>query len=54
MRRSRATLTLYASLACLGYLLNGLGVVLPQLRDELGLSRAEVATYPSAFALAYS
>jgi fucose permease len=51
VRRSRATLTLYASLACLGYLLNGLGVVLPQLRDELGLSRAEVATYPSAFAL---
>src|SRR5204863_3192982 len=51
VRRSRATLTLYASLACLGYLLNGLGVVRPQLRDELGLSRAEVATYPSAFAL---
>jgi MFS family permease len=51
VRRSRATLTLYASLACLGYLLNGLGVVLPQLRDELGLSRVEVATYPSAFAL---
>jgi fucose permease len=44
-------LTLYASLGCLGYLLNGLGVVLPQLRGELGLSRIEVAMYPSAFAV---
>ena len=51
MRRSRATLTLYAAFGCLGYLLNGLGVVLPELRGELGLSRAEVALYPSAFAL---
>ncbi|HYY79726.1 MAG TPA: hypothetical protein VFD04_11155, partial [Actinomycetes bacterium] len=50
MRRTRATLTLYAALACGGYLLNGLGVVLPQLRAELGLSRVEVALYPSTFA----
>jgi hypothetical protein len=49
--RSRATLTLYAALGCLGYLLNGLGTVLPELRDELALSRAEVALYPSGFAL---
>src|SRR5262245_7663045 len=49
--RSRATLTLYAALGCLGYLLNGLGAVLPELRDELALSRAEVALYPSGFAL---
>jgi hypothetical protein len=49
--RSRATLTLYAALGCLGYLLNGLGAVLPELREELALSRAEVALYPSGFAL---
>jgi len=51
MRRSRATLTLYAAFGCLGYLLNGLGVVLPELRRELGLSRVEVALYPSSFAV---
>jgi fucose permease len=51
MRRSRATLTLYAAFGCLGYLLNGLGVVLPELRGELGLSRVEVALYPSTFAI---
>lgn len=51
MRRSRATLTLYATFGCLGYLLNGLGVVLPELRGELGLSHVEVALYPSAFAI---
>jgi hypothetical protein len=51
MTRSRATLTLYAALGCLGYLLNGLGAVLPQLRDELALGRSEVALYPSGFAL---
>jgi fucose permease len=51
MRRSRATLTLYAAFGCLGYLLNGLGVVLPELRGELGLSRIEVALYPATFAI---
>lgn len=51
MTRSRATLTLYAALGCLGYLLNGLGAVLPELRGELALSRVEVALYPSGFAL---
>src|SRR6266508_596401 len=51
MRRSRATLTLYAAFGCLGYLLNGLGMVLPELRRELGLSRVEVALYPSSFAV---
>jgi hypothetical protein len=49
--RSRATLILYAALGCLGYLLNGLGAILPELRDELALSRVEVALYPSGFAL---
>lgn len=51
MRRTRATVTLYAALGCLGYVLTGLGVVLPELRDGLGLSRLEVALYPSAFAV---
>ena len=51
MRRSRATLTLYAAFGCLGYLLNGLGVILPELRGELGLSRVEVALYPATFAV---
>jgi fucose permease len=51
MRRSRATLTLYAAFGCLGYLLNGLGVVLPELRAELALSRVEVALYPATFAI---
>jgi fucose permease len=51
VKRSTATLTLYAAFGCLGYVLTGLGAILPELRDDLGLSRVEVALYPSAFAL---
>jgi hypothetical protein len=51
MTRSRATLALYAAFGCLGYMLVGLGAVLPELRLELDLSRAEVALYPQGFAL---
>jgi MFS family permease len=51
LRRDAATLALYGALGCLGYLFAGLGPVLPRLRDELGLGRAEVALYPSALAL---
>jgi fucose permease len=51
VKRTLATYALYATLGCLGYLLTGLGVILPQLRTELHVSRAEVALYPSAFSL---
>ncbi|MEO3829574.1 MFS transporter [Actinomadura sp. B10D3] len=47
----RGTLALYATFGCLGYLLTALGAVLPELREERGLPRAEAALYPSAFAL---
>ncbi|MBC6460837.1 MFS transporter [Actinomadura sp. HBU206391] len=49
--RTRNTLSLYAALGCLGYLLAGLGAILPQVRSERGLTRVEVGLYPSAFAL---
>ncbi|MEV0667475.1 MFS transporter [Actinomadura luteofluorescens] len=49
--RTRETLGLYAAFGCLGYLLTALGAILPQLREERGLPRAEAALYPSAFAL---
>ncbi|MEV4006128.1 MFS transporter [Actinomadura sp. NPDC049753] len=49
--RTAQTLGLYAAFGCLGYLLTGLGAILPQLREERGLPRAEAALYPSAFAL---
>jgi hypothetical protein len=51
LRRSATTWKLYAAYGVLGYLLAGFGVILPELRQELHLSRAEVALYPSAFAL---
>ncbi|WP_021597905.1 MFS transporter [Actinomadura welshii] len=47
----RGTLALYGTFGCLGYLLTALGAVLPELREERGLPRAEAALYPSAFAL---
>ncbi|GAA2092939.1 MFS transporter [Actinomadura alba] len=50
MSRTRNTLGLYAALGCLGYLLTGLGAILPRLQEERGLSRVEVGLYPSAFA----
>ncbi|TYB46210.1 MFS transporter [Actinomadura chibensis] len=51
LRRTSGTYGLYATFACLGYLLTALGAILPELRAERGLPRAEVALYPSAFAL---
>ncbi|MER6808734.1 MFS transporter [Spirillospora sp. NPDC000708] len=51
LRRTRGTLGLYGALGCLGYMLTALGAILPQLREERGLPRGEVALYPSAFAL---
>ncbi len=50
--RDRLTLVLYAALGMLGFLLNGIGAVLAPLQDQLGVSRAEVAFYPSLFAVA--
>jgi MFS family permease len=41
---------LYAVLACLGFMLNGLGAVLAPLQADLQVSRAQVAFYPSLFA----
>ncbi|NEA21912.1 hypothetical protein, partial [Actinomadura bangladeshensis] len=51
LRRASGTAGLYAMFGCLGYLLTGLGAILPELREERGLPRGEVALYPSAFAL---
>jgi MFS family permease len=50
--RDRLTLVLYAVLGLQGFLLNGIGAVLAPLQDQLGVTRAEVAFYPSLFALA--
>jgi hypothetical protein len=44
MVRDRLTLVLYAALGMLGFLLNGIGAVLAPLQEQLGVSRAEVAT----------
>ncbi|MBT2212953.1 MULTISPECIES: sugar MFS transporter [Actinomadura] len=49
--RTAGTLGLYAAFGCLGYLLTGIGAILPELRAERGLPRAEAALYSSAFAL---
>lgn len=49
--RDRPTLMTYLALGQLGYALNGLGPILPDLQRELLLSRAQVAAYPSLFAL---
>jgi fucose permease len=50
--RDRLTLVLYATLGMLGFLLNGIGAILAPLQEQLGVSRAEVAFYPSLFAVA--
>jgi MFS family permease len=50
LTRQRSTWLLYAVLACLGFLLNGLGAVLAPLQADLQVSRAQVAFYPSLFA----
>jgi hypothetical protein len=49
--RGARVLGMYASFGCLGYLLAGLGAILPELRAERDLPRGEAALYPSAFAL---
>ena len=51
LRRTSSTYGLYLALGCLGYMLTALGAILPELREERGLPRSEVALYPSAFAL---
>ncbi len=43
---------LYAALGMLGFLLNGIGSILAPLQQQLEVSRAEVAFYPSLFAVA--
>src|SRR6476659_2989772 len=50
--RDRLTLVLYTALGMLGFLLNGIGAILAPLQEQLGVSRAEVAFYPSLFAVA--
>ncbi|WP_433466929.1 MFS transporter [Spirillospora sp. CA-128828] len=49
--RTAGTIALYAMFGCLGYLLASFGSILPELREERDLPRAEAALYPSAFAL---
>jgi MFS family permease len=44
------TLLCYGAFGALGFLLNGLGPVLPPLQRELDVSRAQVAWYPTLFA----
>ncbi|HEX6234443.1 MAG TPA: MFS transporter [Jiangellaceae bacterium] len=50
MIRDTRTLALYAALGCLGYVLTGLGAILPELRIQYDLPRTEAALYPSGFA----
>ena len=51
LSRGHATWLLYAAFACMAFLLNGMGAVLPPLQADLRVSRGEVAFYPSLFAL---
>ena len=50
--RDHVTLALYAAQGVLGFWLNGLGAILVPLRRELDVDRAQVAFYPSLFAVA--
>ncbi|MHB8614119.1 MAG: MFS transporter [Candidatus Dormibacteraceae bacterium] len=50
LSRGYATWLLYAVFACMAFLLNGMGAVLAPLQRELGVSRGEVAFYPSLLA----
>jgi MFS family permease len=52
LARDQPTVLLYAALGVLGYLLNGLGAVLGPLQHQLQVDRAQVAFYPSLFAVA--
>ncbi|HKV88206.1 MAG TPA: MFS transporter [Candidatus Dormibacteraeota bacterium] len=50
MIRGRATWLIYAAFACTAFLLNGLGAVLVPLQRELGVTRGDIAIYPTLFA----
>jgi MFS family permease len=50
--RDRLTFVLYVTLGVLGFLLNGIGAVLAPLQAQLGVSRAQIAFYPTLFAIA--
>ncbi len=52
MKRTVSTWAAYGTLALLGFWLNGLGSILAPLRADLGVDRAQVAFYPSLFAVA--
>ncbi len=52
VNRTRTTWGMYAAMGVLGFWLNGLGAVLAPLRADLGVSRSQVAFYPSLFAAA--
>jgi len=51
LSRGSTTWLLYAVFSCMAFLLNGLGAVLAPLRADLGVSRGEVAFYPTLFAV---
>ena len=53
LQRDRATLLAYAGLGLLGFVLNGFGPVLPNLQQELGMTRSEVARYPTLYAVGW-
>lgn len=50
--RDGLTVTLFAALGVMAFLLNGLGSILVPLQDQLGVSAADVAFYPTLFAVA--
>jgi MFS family permease len=45
------TVVCYVAGGCLGYLINGLGPILPFLQADLGVGRTEVASYPLLYAV---
>ncbi|TKV61001.1 MFS transporter [Nakamurella flava] len=50
--RDTLTLTLFAALGVMAFLLNGLGSILVPLQEQLGVTAADVAFYPTLFAVA--
>jgi fucose permease len=50
LSRGHVTWLLYIVFSCMAFLMNGLGAVLAPLQKELGVTRADVAFYPSFFA----
>jgi MFS family permease len=51
LSRGSATWLLYIVLSCLSFLLNGMGAILVPLQKDLHVDRAEVAFYPTLFAV---